>query len=660
MKSLRLWILRTARSGMLALAAVIACAAIAPDACAAEPMRVSPGSDFFRRALTLPGATLQSAPGPVEQPGAALPVFSIFYVFGSRSEDGKEWLEVGRQVSGPPEGWIEGQRTQDWSTMLVMQYAPAGQRRRVLFFEEQTDLNDVLQGVDPVALVDRLERDADSGSPTNPSIVAIEPPTKSGVPVFENRPYLMPVSGHRQTRSDDGTAVTMLRIASLNSTPPKPSPAPEPTRLINAAVVFVIDTTISMQPFIEQVQAMVARVYDDLERDGVVDRVTFGLVGFRNNMDSEPQRSKLEYVTKIYQDLNPNDGPDQVLASIKTVKEASVSTHSFDEDAVAGLYTAIERLNWDPFDARLLVFISDAGALGGNDPRGHFPGVDLLNIREAAERRDIAIFPIHLRSELGIKANDVEKARAQYDPLGRTGDVNASKYCQVDASSPTDFQQKVGDLGRQLATAIGSKAPIAKVEVPESAATGRDLGRLLVNELFNAQMRYIGKAKETQAPAFFEAWASDKDLAKPTMQALQVSVFLTRNQLNEMALALKRIVDHAKSATIEQSSFFSLLRSLAAATIQDPDRYRAKFETIADSNLLPSYLTLLPYRSDILQMSEDRWKSMGKTEVEQVIDRLAFKLRAYQDIYQDTGNWRDLGANDPGQAVSAVPLAYLP
>src|SRR5690606_33142412 len=108
---------------------------IGAEAWAAEPLRMTPGSDFYRRALTLPGATLRTAPEQAGQAGTPLPVFSIFYVFGSRSLDGTEWLEVGRQVAGPPEGWIEAQRLQDWSTMLVMQYAPAGQRRRVLFFE---------------------------------------------------------------------------------------------------------------------------------------------------------------------------------------------------------------------------------------------------------------------------------------------------------------------------------------------------------------------------------------------------------------------------------------------------------------------------------------------------------------------------------------------
>jgi len=111
---------------------------------------------------------------------------------------------------------------------------------------------------------------------------------------------------------------------------------------------------------------------------------------------------------------------------------------------------------------------------------------------------------------------------------------------------------------------------------------------------------------------------------------------------------------------VDQGSFFSLLRSLAASTIQDPNRYRAKFSTIGESNLLPSYLQLLPYKSDLLQMSEDKFRSLGKDQFESIVDRLDSLLRAYQDMEGDSKHWRDLGAGDPGQEVYPVPLIYLP
>jgi serine/threonine-protein kinase PpkA len=134
-------------------------------------------------------------------------------------------------------------------------------------------------------------------------------------------------------------------------------------------------------------------------------------------------------------------------------------------------------------------------------------------------------------------------------------------------------------------------------------------------------------------------------------------VFLTRNQLSELALSLRRIIDQAKAANLDQASFFSLLRGLAATTSQDPNR---NFRTIAESDLLPAYLKLLPYRSDMLQISQESWVNMAPTKREELIDRLVYKRRAYEDIYKDTNNWRDLGDSDPGQAVYPVSIDYLP
>lgn len=630
---------------------------------ASEPLSLPQAKDFYQRIITLPGAILRRNIDEQAVAATSLPAFSIFYVFSRKTAGGKEWVEVGQKLQGPPEGWLASDQVEDWTTMLVMQYAPAGQRGRVLYFEKQTDLADIVQAVDAKPIVDRLAREADAGKPTDPPLVSIEPMIERGIPEFDNKPYLMPISGFKQSQFDSGSPVTLIEVASLNADPPPPNPPVSPPPPMRIGVVFVVDTSISMQPFIERALQTITTVYGSLQREGFLDRTSFGLVGYRNNMDQEPQRSSLDYVVKIYQDLDPDAPVDTILGRMRTMHEAKISTHSFDEDAVAGLYTAVNELNWEPFEARLIFFITDAGALGGNDPKAHFPGVDLLNVKESADRKKIVIFPIHLLSDMAYKANDVEKARRQYEILARTGDPNVSKYIPVKGASPDEFLKKIQPLNTQLIEALRSidaNKQITKRDVAASASGDMDTGNLIVNELFNAQMRYIGDVKGTQAPLFFTAWAADKDLVRPDFRVLDVSVFLTRNQLNELALSLRRIIDQAKAANVDQASFFSLLRSLAASTIQDPNRYRANFRTIADSNLLPAYLELLPYRSDILRMSEDKWKSMSKTQSEELIDRLAFKRRAYEDIYNAVDNWHDLGDGDPGQAIYPVPIDYLP
>ena len=64
-------------------------------------------------------------------------------------------------------------------------------------------------------------------------------------------------------------------------------------------MVFVIDSTISMEPYIDRTREAVRRIYDTVEKAGIGRQVKFGLVAFRSSTKAVP---KLEYVAKVYAD----------------------------------------------------------------------------------------------------------------------------------------------------------------------------------------------------------------------------------------------------------------------------------------------------------------------------------------------------------------------
>lgn len=43
------------------------------------------------------------------------------------------------------------------------------------------------------------------------------------------------------------------------------------------------------------------------------------------------------------------------------MEQATVSSHDFNEDSLAGIYTAIDSLNWGPYSTRLILLVTDAG-----------------------------------------------------------------------------------------------------------------------------------------------------------------------------------------------------------------------------------------------------------------------------------------------------------
>ena len=120
-------------------------------------------------------------------------------------------------------------------------------------------------------------------------------------------------------------------------------------------MVFVIDTTSSMGPYIDRAREVVRHLYDRLGAKGLLENTSFGLVAYRNNMDREPQRSRLEYVTCIFQRLDGEADPcarrlgvrsQGLLDALDHMTTAKVSTHRWDEDAAAGLYDALYELDW--------------------------------------------------------------------------------------------------------------------------------------------------------------------------------------------------------------------------------------------------------------------------------------------------------------------------
>lgn len=644
------------------------------------PLPVDGEAEFYQRVLTLPGASLQAAPDAGGRVIGRPAVFSIYYVYDRRQAGGRDWVQVGADAYGRVDGWLAADQVQDWSTMLVMEYTPVGQRRPVLFFDEAPALSAAVNAADPQQTVAGLLTAARRGSPEG-GVVSFEEArgVTGGVGSTEGG-YLMPILDFERTEVDaTGVPVTLLKIASLNSEAEaqqrrideanRRAAEAEREALIGQAlqnfrigIVFVVDTTISMGPYIERVRDAVRVAYEELRAGGLLDRTSFGLVAFRSDMSREPQKSRLEYETRIFQKLEPGADPGRLVARLGEVHEATVSTHDFSEDAVAGLYEAINDMSWDSFDARFVILVTDAGALRGNDPRAKYQGVDILNIRELAAQKNIGLFPVHLISAEAERAGNVAGARQQYQMLGQV-DGQTSNYRAIPAESFDKFldqmRSAMGNIvaanERQDEGILTERVDLPLNPDPETV----DIGRLITNQMFNAEQRYIGRIENNKVPQFFAAWASDKDLQDPDRLALKVSVFLTRNQLNELGQRLDAIIAQAKAASTSPETFFDLLQSLAAATAQDPGRHGADYRSIAELGLLPAYLSRLPYTTELLDMRPADWLNKGFTGQQAVIDELIYKSTSYRDIAA-SDVWKDLGAGDRGLEVHAVPFSLLP
>ena len=627
---------------------------------------------LFQRVLTTPGCTLSSSAGG--QAGAAQPTFSRFYVYERAQAANAEWLKVGPDSYGKTIGWLPASCTTDWKMQLTLAFTNPANRDRLMFFKDRAMLEGILDAPDPVSKVAPLRAKLKQGT-LAPGVLAHEP---EDFVDLHKQFDLLPVLSGEEVMTEEGFRTRLLNVASVSKADDKPvqaaaanaaeAGAAKASQLkeFSAAVVFVIDSTISMDPYIDRTREAIRKVYKQIESENLGNQVKFGLVAFRSNTKAVPG---LEYVTKMYADPNKVTGSEDFLAKVADLKQAKVSSKSFDEDAYAGVMHSIEQVDWSQFGARYVVLITDAGALEGDDKLSS-TGLSADQVRLEAANPGVAIYTLHLKTPAGIK--DHGKAEAQYQNLSTYPGTNTSLYYPVNAGDVQAFGQKVDALAGAITAqvkaaymgedAIGSalnakqdvtaqKDPAEQQMLDDAALIGHAM-----------QLAYLGEKTNSQAPPVFQAWITDRDLIKQNIPTTDVRVLLTKAQLSDLSDVMKQILDAANEGLISPTDMFDRLRSVAATMGADPNQLKQNGTAkLADMGVLGEYLEDLPYQSEVLNLDEETWKSWDGLAQERFIRNLSTKLRHYQRYNADVDRWVALAKDsDARDNVYPVPLEMMP
>ncbi|MBO0492318.1 serine/threonine-protein kinase [Pseudomonas sp. Marseille-Q1929] len=609
-----------------------------------RPLLMAGKKTLFQRVLSKPGAKLSSDAGSA--PGKALPAFSVLYVYQRKDVDGSPWVRVGAATDGRSEGWLPAAQVSDWKQSLVLKFTERSGRAPVMFLRQSAEVEKLL--ADPAAAKGALAK-AQKNSDDNSQVLALEP-TASAVP--QNQFYLLPIFDSKESFDENGQPVQLLNVASIDPGTRAAKPVAN-ADAFRTAVVLVVDTTVSMQPYIDQVRDVVHELQTRIAERGELDSVSFGMVGFRSSTKKTPG---LEYVSKTLITLDQGRDPQRFLDMARQVKASTVSSHSFNEDAFAGVMQAVDGMDWSGYGGRIILLVTDAGALRKNDP---FAATQMneAEVRQAALGKQIKIYALHLRTDAG-KATHAG-AESQYRIL--TADANpqiGDLYTAVPGGDVRKLGQRVDEIGTVFANLVhqvrsntpqpspllGSAPSLAD----KSAAVG-----------YAMHMDFLGRKTASQAPQLVSAWTADRDLTNPALPAFQVCVMLTKLQLNDLQQSLKLIVDAARKTQSSPKDFFQEIASASAYMSRDPQALR-KGGNLADGGLLGEYLEGLPYRSKSLNMSQDLWLSLSVAEQEDFIDELESKIRLFETFHNDLANWVRFGDAEPGDALYRVPLSTLP
>ena len=627
---------------------------------------------LFQRVLTTPGCTLSSSAGG--EPGAAQPTFSRFYVYERAQAANAQWLKVGPDSYGKTIGWLPASCTTDWKMQLTLAFTNPANRDRLMFFKDRATLEGILDAPDPVSQVAPLRAKLKQGT-LAPGVLAQEPEYFVDL---HKQFYLLPVLSGEEVMTEEGFRTRLLNVASVSKAEDKPvqagaANAPDAGAVktsqlkeFSAAVVFVIDSTISMDPYIDRTREAIRKVYKQIESENLGNQVKFGLVAFRSNTQAVPG---LEYVTKMYADPNKVTGSEDFLAKVADLKQAKVSSKSFDEDSYAGVMHSIEKVDWSQFGARYVVLITDAGALEGDDKLSS-TGLSADQVRLEAANPGVAIYTLHLKTPAGIK--DHGKAEAQYQNLSTYPGTNTSLYYPVNAGDVQAFGQKVDALAGAItaqvkAAYMGDDAIGSALNAKQDVAAQKDPAEqkmlddaALIGHAM--QLAYLGEKTNSQAPPVFEAWITDRDLIKQNIPTTDVRVLLTKAQLSDLSDVMKQILDAANEGLISPTEMFDRLRSVAATMGADPNQLKQNGNAkLADMGVLGEYLEDLPYQSEVLNLDEETWKSWDGLAQERFIRNLSTKLRHYQRYNADVDRWVALAKDsDARDNVYPVPLEMMP
>ena len=627
-----------------------------------KPLLMTGKRNLYQRVLTLPDAILYPQQQLLLENPIQLPTFSLYYVYDRVKDDAQEeWLQIGLGRKGNLVGWISSSKTLAWNHGLTLTFRkPLTDKGRVLLFRDKESIKEIAETYDQTRY-EKLYDAANKGTLLSGSpVIAIQP--IQDIDIRKNF-YLLPIHDYEEIYLNNSTA-RLLQVSSIPLQDKKPEKKDNQRRFSNysytANIVFAIDSTLSMGPYIERTREAIHKVYESLEQHALLGAVQFGLIAFRDNTSVAPD---IDYLTRRYVSLKQGSRASSFMKSIESLESAHSSSQDFVEDSYAGILSALNGMDWAPDAARFIVLITDAGARDEDDPLAT-TGLNAAKLSQMAQENNTAIFVLHLLTP-DPKANHKLAAR-QYRRLSQFPNVG-NLYYGVPTGDVFEFGQVLDSLAGQITNQITELDVVDDSQLVESENVQLANLQAKVAKLGHAlRMRYVKNNQNDKAPDVFNAWLLDKNFSDTEKDTIDVRVLLTRDQLSDLYDVLKKVLETAEQGLISPNNFLGELKSLAATITRDPQQLRAattagQGNSLAELGFVREYIEDLPYTGEVMNLSLQDWQSWSVTEQVRFLQRLEEKVTYYQALHDHVDLWVSLtGGGIDGDSVFPIPLDMLP
>ncbi|MFB0520837.1 MAG: vWA domain-containing protein, partial [Desulfatiglandales bacterium] len=567
-------------------------------------------------------------------------------------------------------GWVKEEVIVEWNHRQAISFRGNPHRERVLFYNSFEDLQKYI---------------LETKNSRNPQPISQEPEN------LGSDFFVMPVLDVR-ILNVNGTDTDIYRAAYLHGNGSgRPSNGSFPNREKEGSktisefqeeftldVVFVIDTTRSMQPWIDGVKEVVRKVSDSLVREDpkIKGRVRFGLVAYRDKMRTSEADRQIEYLTKIFCKLSEGKEPQVFLQNVSNLKRADVGSEDWPEDVFAGMKVAIQQMDWNPIADRHLILIGDASAQD-NIKKSNGPGSSssayknfynsttgaILSMAQPPGRgiipaqRSITIHALRIKGEYPA---DWPKCEVQFKKLAAGLDL-PGVYKAYNLGEMNGFVDDL--LGHDhIKSAIErlkfvQSAPTADVVFRAAAAKDGLLNVPSLRNLITSTLKGE-EIEHGQVTDFTSGWACKVDIHDNFQ--LEPHVLVTRGRMETFVTVLDNIL-HILDKTREPGSgdIAKALQSLQIVATHV--MYEEQIDKETKLGDILSWILALPIKSKIFNMSIPALRAMTQEHFDDWVNSVHETRQIIQDSLDDRPRWRSIGSSTSEIEKRAfIKLADMP
>ncbi|MEK7990582.1 MAG: vWA domain-containing protein [Thiotrichaceae bacterium] len=606
------------------------------------------------------------------------------------------WYKVGTMVDDPF-AWMQAKDILEWKQALIVSYTHHGEgderRNPVLLFKTKDGLSELVESDDSKRK--SAAQDIYDGLKKSPvtvpdEVISREPERFVSI---EDKFYMLPVidfeevdifldetrylqlaaaipvssAGDAGSRAEQGNEDTLENVSFAKKS--AMTETIEGTDIQNLVfdIKFVMDMTSSMTPYIETTKEVMGLLAEQVAMKSTEGQIKYGLVGYRDDIKTVPE---LEFTAKNF---TPNELVTEETFKTEILpqaKAANVGSVDYPEEVFAGVQEAITS-QWSENSKKFIVLIGDASSHLVGHPQ-NTTGTNASEIRALANTENIRVIAIHLKDSYNHPeiTRDQSIAKSQYSQLSSNPGSEEPAYLSLVAGNTDEFEKIIKDNSTTLGDSIAGakKGNLASLNNPQQASSttissnansSSKASQIAQSLAANALVEYLGK--EATPPRDITAWVMDRDLIDPELESLEVRVLLKKSELNDLIMALEKVQKAIKRGIATQMQFFDALQSVVASTAQGQNISFEGAKRVSDAGLLPSWIDSLPYRSKVLEMSNERFESLTADERSTLENEVDSKLELYRKINENSDLWVELDERDASDDhVYPLSLTALP